>query len=534
MTCYDQIKQTYQKLKNTYGLYYFDTKTDIKSFLKDVDILSEYFSFLSLRQDESYAIYLPNCLQSFATFYALNKIGIVANIIHPLTPIETLKEIVEQSNTKGIIMLDILICDKIEKINELGVPIILARNSHYIHGIKKVFFKIYEFFKTKNLKKIKNKVTYKNILKQFSKSHNIINQEIENERVAVHIHSGGTTGEIKTIKLSNQAIINLSNQLFSVSDTRVGNDFAPIILPMFHAYGFVANMHTALVQGYNGVVLPKFKAKLINRAIKRYNITQIISVPLMISKMMKEKNFYGKHLQKLQTVYCGGDTVSEILQKQFNDAVEKWGGKAKLLAGYGLTETCSVASVNTMKDYKFGSVGKALQNNIIEIWDEFKNPLEIKQVGEIVISGPTIMSGYLNCLNSGITNKNGKKWIATGDFGYLDSEGFLFVVGRKKRLIKIASFNVFPSQIEELVLKLPFVEDACAFEKINNNKRIIKLAISLKETHKTDCDVIDQLKNHCNKNLIKYAIPTEIVVLEQLPRTQMGKIDYLKITKIYG
>lgn len=431
-------------------------------------------------------------------------------------------------------MLDILVCDKTEKVNELGVQILLAKNSDYIHGIKKLFFKIYEFFKTKNLKKINNKVFYKNILKQFSTSHNIEDEKIEGERVAVYIHSGGTTGDIKTIKLSNQAIISLSNQLFSVSDTRKGNDFVPIVLPMFHAYGFVANMHTALVQGYNGVVLPKFKAKLINKSMRKYNVTQLISVPLMISKMMKEKNFYGKHLQKLQTVYCGGDTVSEILQMQFNEAVKKCGGKAKLLAGYGLTETCSVVSVNTMKDYKFGSVGKALQGNKIEIWDDFNNSLSCGQIGEIAIFGPTIMSGYLNCEKSGITDKDGEKWIATGDLGYLDSEGFLFVVGRKKRLIKIASFNVFPSQIEELVLKLPFIDEACAFERMDNNKRIIKLVVSLKETQKSNCDIINELNQYCVNNLIKYAIPSEIVVLKNLPRTQIGKIDYLKITKMYG
>lgn len=268
--------------------------------------------------------------------------------------------------------------------------------------------------------------------------------------------------------------------------------------------------------------------------MRKYNVTQIISVPLMISKMMKEKNFYGKHLQKLQTVYCGGDTVSEILQTQFNGAVEKWGGKAKLLAGYGLTETCSVVCVNTMKDYKFGSVGKALQGNIIEVLDDFNKPVAFGQIGEIAISGPTTMSGYLNCEQSGITNKDEKEWIATGDLGYFDNDGFMFVVGRKKRLIKIASFNVFPSQIEELVMKLPFVDEACAFERLKDNKKIIKLVVSLKETQKTNCEIVDEVNQHCGKNLIKYAIPSEIVVLQHLPRTQIGKVDFLKITKMYG
>jgi long-chain acyl-CoA synthetase len=532
MTCYEELKSAYEKFGDTYALYFFGSKTNISEFIKHVDILAAYFTKNNIQKGNCFTVYLPNCIQSFAVFYALNKIGVIANIVHPLTPLASLKETLINTKSQGVIALDILITNQVKEINELNTTLIIAKTSDYLKGFKKPFFKIYEFFKARKVKRLNNAIYYNTILKHEKNSvqYPVVNNT---KSIAVYIHSGGTSGENKTIKLSNFAITSLSNQLAAIN-TRTGAKFTPIVLPMFHAYGLAACMHNALIQGYSGIVFPKFNAKAINKAIIKYDISVIISVPLMIAKMMQQKNFYGKHLQKLETVFCGGDTVGTALSEEFNAAVAKHGGEAKLLAGYGLTECCSVVSVNTNENYRFGSVGKPLPNVDINILNEDKQVVPANTIGEIAVYSPTNMNGYLNSKNSGLTKLDGKDWVLTGDLGFFDDNGFLYIIGRKKRLIKIASYNIFPSHIEDLVSQLPYVNEVCAIETVKQNKKIVKLVLSLKNTDIPRSKISEEIFKHCSENLIKYSVPSELEIIDQLPHTPLGKIDFVKINNLYN
>ncbi len=526
MTCYQELINAYKKHGNKNALYYFGCKLGMKDFIRNINSLANSFRKLGVGKNDVVTIFLPNTIQAFASFYAINKIGAVANIVHPLTPVAKLKEYIISTNTKCLIVLDILINNTVDELNAINTTIIVARNSDYINDIKKPFFKIYETLKTNNIKRLNNMHYFSNLVKNNKNSLNVVS--LSDNNLAAYVHSGGTSGESKTIKLSNKAICSLSKLLLSIHKCE-GKEFTPAVLPLFHAYGLVAGMHAPIVVGSSVIIFPKFSAEKVNKSLKKYNVTTIMSVPLMIAKMMNEKNFYGPHLQKLKTVYCGGDTVNTILTLKFNNAVKKHGGTAKLLAGYGLTEASSVVTVNTMEEYKLGSVGKPLKDVIIEIWDDNNVKQAPGVIGEIAIGGPTLMNGYYNSEEDGITRYKNKKYIKTGDLGYFDDEGYLFISGRKKRLIKIASYNIFPSEIENTVLEIPYVSEACVIEGVKNNKKIVKLIISLKNCPYDFEQAKKEIFTHCTKNLIKYSLPKEIEIVEAMPRTSFGKVDYIRV-----
>lgn len=528
MNCYDVINNAYLKFGNNFSLYHFNCKTEIKKFVEHVNILASYFTSCKIKKGDVFTIYMPNSIQGFAVFYALNKIGAIANIVHPLIPISTLMTYLKTTNSKGIIVLDVLFNKYAKNFLNFKKILIVAKSSDYVYGIKKIFFKLYEFFKTLKLKTLSNLIFYSNIIKHFDYAET---KSIEHS-VATYIHSGGTSGESKTIQLSNSAINSLTSN-FEIINKRNGNKYVPVVLPIFHAFGLVVGVHAAIVQGYNLIIFSKFNAKKINNSMKKFNVETIISVPLMIKKMMREKNFYGPHLKNLNNVFCGGDVVDVKLQTEFNDAIKKYNGKAKLLAGYGLTETASVAAVNTHTNYKLGSVGKPLPSVKIEIWNEKNKKLPAGNIGEIIVSGATLMNSYLNSKDSGLIEVDHIKYLKTGDMGHFDSDGFLFVDGRKKNMIKIATYNVFPSEIEAIVKQLNFVDEVSAFEKIKKDRKIIKLIVKLKRNDLCEKDIKNIIFSYCKKNLIKYSIPSEIEIVKSIPRTAFGKIDYLKICKIY-
>ena len=297
-----------------------------------------------------------------------------------------------------------------------------------------------------------------------------------------------------------------------------------------HAYGLGVSVHTCLTNQYSLILIPKFKPKTFNNLIRSYNVTFFAGVPIMFKKMIQHKNFYGKHLQKLKDLWCGGDVLTESFVEHFDTILEKYNSSARLFRGYGLTEVSSVCAANTFENYKPFSCGKAIPNTKIEIWDEQNKPLKPKTIGEIAVASPSVMKGYLNEVN-GFVYKDKLKWIKTGDMGYMDEEGFLYILDRRKRSIKINAINVFPSEIENLVKKIDEIDEACAVPYHFNDKTYIKLYITLKNKNEEDVNVEKikkEILNLCKNNLIKYSVPRMIEVIDAMPRTDFGKIDFKK------
>lgn len=259
--------------------------------------------------------------------------------------------------------------------------------------------------------------------------------------------------------------------------------------------------------------------------IRKYNVTFFAGVPVMFKKMMEQKNFRGKHLAKLKDLWCGGDVLTESFVEHFDIILEKYKSSARLFRGYGLTEVASVCAANTFENYRPYSCGKPIPNTKIEIWDDDNNPLAPNTIGEIAICSPSVMKGYLNEIN-GFVHKGKEKWVKTGDMGYMDEDGYLYIMDRRKRSIKINALNVFPSEIETLVKQIDVIDETCAVPYHYNDKTYIKLYVTLKDKTYNKEVVKREILDLCRKNLIKYSVPRMIEIIDIMPRTSFGKIDF--------
>ena len=536
LTCYDYLKMHAKRLGDFDAVLAFGSRIKLSRIISDADAIAAYINSIGIKSGDSVTVFLPNVVHGFVTFYALNKIGVIANIVHPLTSPDVLKENIETTKSKAIFILDILAADYADMLNQTGIPCIICSNSDYVLAPIVPAFRVFEKVKGKGVNSFKNSIKY---LKAVSAGKGKKSVDChDGAQIAVYLHGGGTTGKSKTIMLSSNNLNNLSEKLNALDvPHKAGDEYSLFVLPMFHAFGLGIAMHFPITHGFTSIPMPQFNAETANKHMKKHKVTFVLGVPNMFKKLMEDKGFDGPHLKNLRLVFCGGDFLSEKLVKEFNATVAKNGGNGKLFRGYGLTEVSSVCTVNTYENCREDSIGKPLGDIKVEIWDEMKNRLPAGQTGEIVVCGDTAMLGYYNgdntVRNDGVyIDKNGVRWVLTGDLGYKDSDGFVFFTGRKKRMIIISGYNVYPSDIENAVLHLPFVNEACAVQGYIKNKPCVKLCVTLKGNI-SQSDAINQIQTYCKKNLARFSCPRKIEVMESFPRTKMAKVDFMSLSDKY-
>lgn len=536
ITCYDYFKKHADVNGNFDAVIAFGTKTKMSDMIADIEALSAYINSIGIKSGDVVTVFLPNVVHAFVSFYALNKIGVIANIVHPLTSPDSLLEIMQTAHSKAVFILDILAPQYADAINKSGVPCIICSNSDYIKFPASTAFRVFEKVKSKGNENYSNCINYSKAL-MLGKKNNSFDVH-DGTQTAVYLHGGGTTGKSKTIMLSSDNINALADKLEYLDvPHKAGSECSLVVLPMFHAFGLAVAMHYPITHGFTLLPMTQFKAEEANKIMKKHKVTFVLGVPNMYKKMLEDKNFVGEHLKNLRLVFCGGDFLSERLVKEFNSTVAKYGGKGKLFRGYGLTEVASVCTVNNYKDCREESIGKPLHGVTVEIWDELKNSLPADVTGEIVVKGNTVMQGYFNgkdtVPNDGVyIDKNGDRWILTGDLGHKDSDGFVYFTGRKKRMIVISGYNVYPADIENAVIQLPIVSEACAVQGYLKNKPCVKLCVTLSKPMNHN-DAIDEIQSFCKKNLAKFSCPRKIEILESLPRTKMAKVDFMKLSDTY-
>ncbi len=515
-TCYSML----QKGVNKQGfVVYYNHKIPMQKFLHDIEGVAASLASLKLNKGDVVTIYLPTCPQSLVFFYACSKLGLVANFVHPLIPLGLLKQNLQKVGSKVLLFYDALLRDE-SSLAELNQILVRCSVFDYV-TLRKPFFALYAMA---GAARLKNVLTYSKMCRNTSGCEVAGN----GADVVCYMHSGGTGGEPKIVKLSNNAFNGTALAMIEMYKPEVKKeDYNLATLPVFHAFGLCAAMHTPLCFGCSLILVPKFQPKTVKRYFSKYKITIWSVVPAMLLKMEKHKCLDSKGLKDLDVIWCGGDVLEEKTVERVNAILAKYCARAQLMRGYGLTEVCGVCAVNSYFHYKKGSCGQPMPTCFAEIWDDVGNTLSNGEIGEIVICSPGNTDGYLeeqDCL----VEKQNKVWVKTGDLGYIDDDGFLYVVDRKKRSLKIAAVNVFPAQVEKCVKQLPFVEEACAVGVKVDGKQFIKVYVTLSEP--TDIGIVtERVVQICRDNLIKYSVPQFVEVLSVMPRTPMGKIDYKKL-----
>lgn len=513
-TCYEFLQQGADR---DGCIVYLGHKLSTRDFLADVERIAGALSQLGLSEGDVITLQLPTCPQSLALFYACSKLGLICSVVHPMVPVNLLAENIRKTKSKALFFYDVTVRD--ERLLA-GLDQILVRCSvaDYVR-FRKPFYKLYSVLGGRRLRGI---LTYSHLLKS---GEGIATQVGGTpDSLLCYMHSGGTSGEPKIVKLTNRAFQSVVDGMWAMyhPDVRHG-DFNLATLPVFHAYGLCSALHGPLSVGYSLILIPQFDVKAVARSFDKYNVKVWSVVPAMLKKMLARRCFDRKGLSDLDVIWCGGDVCEESLAEQVDGILSKYGNRAKLMRGYGLTEMCGVCVVNNFDYYKKGSCGRPMPGFSVQIWDDNGNELAPGVWGEIVVSGGGAMSGYLEGDDS-LTERDGKTWVKTGDVGYLD-DGFLYVIDRKKRSLKIAAVNVFPSQIETCVEKIDFVSECCAVGVKVDGKQFVKVYVTLKYPMNAD-EVKARITDHCRKNLIRYAVPRFVEVIDSMPRTPLGKIDF--------
>lgn len=534
LTLYGAIKHNAELYPHFKALVYKNKTIRFRKLLKLIDRTADSLvKYYDIKQGDVVMVSQPNIPNVIVLIYALNKIGAVVNLVHPFTPFNQVKNIIDKTNTKLAFLFEQRVAKEVEKYRSIADMVIVTRVEDYLPLGKKI---IYHTFLNRRIRyklgrfrgKFKGFNYYHKMKKsddKYESRHNDVNA------LSVLLHSGSTTGDPKTICLCDRNFNFFANRAFQIlcKDAKdvIGHYFLSF-LPSFHGFGFCVTMHAPLAIGCGCILLPKFDANEISSYIDKYKIEVIGAVPTAIETLLKcDKFVNNKHLNNIGVLFCGGDKLMASLEKRFNDLMIEKGSGCRLYEGYGLTEAVGANTVNTKDFHRENSIGKPIPDVTIKIVDEHGKEVKRGEIGEITIKSGEMMLGYLN-------NEQGTKeaikdgYLYTGDYGHMDEDGFVYFDQRKKRVVKVSGVGVFPTEIERLVENVPGVEGVCAIEIPDKRlQAAIKLFVVAK--YFDEEGMRSQIIDTCKKYLIRWAVPKEIEFVKELPKTLLGKVDFKKL-----
>lgn len=532
--CTEYLEYATSRFDDVFMMQHFGVNYLRSEILRDIYNLAAYFQKeLGLKKGDVYTIFMPTTMQSIIAFYALNRIGVITSFVHPLMGADYLKEQLELVHSKGVMVLDLLVKDHIATINQSGLPCLICNSSDYSDGIKEIGSKTGEALVKKIYPKYNKPTYYKDAIKMHCNPEVVTNNA---DDIAAYLNGGGTTGKSKTIKLTNRAINELTWRVSDIDDIHdPGNECEVIVLPLFHCFGLCIAVHMAMCNSACIIPMMQFDSKIFCKLMKKNKIVGFGGIPLMFQKLMKDKNFDGPHLKNIRLMFCGGDDISDGFIDEFNSYFEKWGATGRLMQGYGLTEIGSVCTTNSIADHKRGTIGKPLRGVTVQIWDDDHHEVPDGTIGEFAISGPTIMQGYYaegEAEDYGLyKDENGVKWVLSGDLGYKDEDGYFVFSGRKKRLIIIAGYNVYPTDIERVVGEFPEVHECCAVQGWDNGRSMVRLYLSLHDKSADREALKEKICQTLESEFSKFYVPRDFIFMDELPQTPLMKIDFMKLTE---
>lgn len=539
ISIYEYIKN--KSLNNNYkdktAIDYFGTKMTYTEFYREIDKVARAFRSQGIRRGDVVTILSANIPEAVISFYALNKIGAVANMIHPLSAENEIKAALQRYSTVMLVAMDITY-SKIKNIlddTEVYKTIIISAKDS-MPTLLKIGYEITQGHKVEKPKKSEDFTYWKDFIKYGDKySKDKVAEETKRDTPAVILHSGGTTGTPKGIVLSNgnfnAATIQAERALPDLDST----DTILAIMPIFHGFGLSVSITDAFAVGAKVVLIPTFKAAEFDKLITKYNPSVLVGVPTLFEALTSNERMKNVNLSNLKYVIGGGDTLSKKRVESINSFLHEHGANTNFTQGYGMTEAVAAISFDLKYASRPGTVGIPWPGTYVQITKPGTDE-EVKtgEDGEICISGPTVMLGYYN--NEKETNdalhihKDGNVWLHSGDIGSMDKDGFISYKQRLKRMIVTSGYNVYPSQIEEVLERHPAVMDSSVIGIPHPYKvEVAKAYIALKPGYKDTPKLRQELDELCQKNLAKYSIPKEYEFRKSLPKTMIGKVDFRKL-----
>lgn len=502
----EPITEILKKSITHYGdnpaLYFYGNEMTYKRLGELVDSFTAALQQEAFEQGERVAIMLPNCPQYVISYYGILQAGGIVTQLNPMLVEKELEYILNDSDAETIIIYEHLLPVLRSIIENTSVKRIITVNFEGKDTRDSVAIEFNSFLK--RAKQLPVEVAFN-----------------PSEDIAVLQYTGGTTGRSKGAMLTHRNLFaNVLQTYEYFRDTmELGKERTLTAIPLFHVYGMTSAMNLSIFIGAKSILLPKFEIQEVLQTIKETKPTSFPGVPTMYIALINHPDVEAYGLDSIRTCNSGSAPMPVELLKKFQ---EKTG--AKILEGYGLTETSPTTHCNpSFGNRKPGSVGIGVPSTDYKIVDleEGSKELPPGEIGEVIIKGPQVMKGYWN-MPEETENALRDGWLYTGDIAYMDEEGYLFIVDRKKDLIIASGYNVYPRDVEEVIYQHPAVQEAVAIGVPDSYRgETVKAVIVLKDGMK--CDE-EELIAFCKKNLSAYKVPRIIEFRKELPKTAVGKI----------
>ena len=536
-TIYEYLWENNKDYQKNVALNYFDSKITYGEVFANIEKATKAYSALGLKSGDIVTVCAVTIPETIYSFYGLNRLGVVCNMVDPRTSAEGIREYIKEVNSKIVVTIDVAYPKIVEAIKGTSVEkIVVISPADSLPQPKKFLYKAFKATKIPN----DNAHIKWDELIAIGKDAKAEIVSYKKDTPCVIVHTGGTTGMPKGVMLSDD---NMNAAAFQA--IIAGFDFKREhnwlnIMPPFIAYGVGNGLHLPLVVGMEVILIPSFNPNEFADLLNKYHPNHMVGVPSHYGNIIRSKKMQNQDLSYIIAPTVGGDAMDISLEIETNEFLKNHNCKYPACKGYGMSEVAAGVSICSSHDVnKIGSVGIPLTHTTMAIFDVTTGKeLPYNQEGEICMTGPNTMVGYYN--NETETNNvirkhdDGLMWVHSGDIGYIDEDGFVVIKDRIKRvIIRHDGFKVFPSLIEKTVDTNNNVVSNCAVGVADTSHSQGKLPIVfavLKDGYNADT-VKKELFELCKKELPEYVQPVDFVFIDKMPLTPIGKVDYRALEK---
>ncbi len=532
------VQQTATQYSSLYAYECLGKRVRYDAFWEEICRCARALKVLGVQPEERITLCMPNLPQAVVMLYAVNLVGAVANMVNPLSGEEELVHFLHLSGSRRVLTLD-RFYPKFAAIRHKVTleTLLLTRISDVLPQYKKLAYALTEGRQDVRVPKEEAVLWWCDFLAKGDEFKGEYAQSRCGDDAAVILYSGGTTGTSKGVLLTNRNM-----NAAALQTCAAGNCGAPYhrmlaVMPLFHGFGLGVCVHTTLIHGATCVLVPRFHLPSYPKLLRRTRPHYLVGVPTLFEALLRHPAMKRVDLSHLKGVFCGGDVLSAELKEKVDRFLRERGATVTVREGYGLTECVTAGCLTPRDTYKAGSIGLPFPDMIYKIvTPQTEETLPCGAIGEICISGPTVMRGYVDqpeeTAQTLRTHADGRVWLHTGDLGCMDEEGFVYFKQRLKRMIVTSGYNVYPSQVERVIDTHEAVKYSCVIGvKDAYRMQQVKAFVVLNEGYTPSEELKASLTAHCRRYMARYAVPRAFAFREELPRTRVGKVAYAELER---
>ena len=533
---FDAVKKAADQYPDYTAFTFMGRGTSYREMIREIEKCARALKTIGVRENDKVTIALPNCPQAIYMFYAVNLVGAIANMVHPLSAEKEIEFYLNESDSVTAITLD-QFYHKFENVrsNTKVVNIIIASVKDALSQPLKAGYMLTEGRKIKKIPKEAPVIRWNEFMRLSRACFYNYKVERRGDDPAVILYSGGTTGKTKGIVLTNMNFNALGAQIVATNPMYRPGDKMLSAMPMFHGFGLGVCIHSILQGAGSCILIPRVNPKDYAKQVVKNRCNFIAGVPTLYEAMLRMKSMENADLSCLKGVFSGGDSLSIELKKKFDKFLYDHKAVIQVREGYGTTETVTACCLTPPHMFKEGSIGVPFPDTYITIVEpDTDRELPYGEEGEILLAGPTVMKEYMKHPDETARtlrhHADGLTWVYTGDLGTMDDEGFIYFRGRAKRMIMSSGYNIYPGQLENILDAHELVQMSCVIGvpdpyKMQKVKAFVKLVAGVPANDETK----ETLLAYCRKNIAKFAMPYDIEFREDMPKTLVGKVAYRQL-----